>query len=103
MTHVDDLLYAGTPKFHRNIIQSITSKFKISRVDSGVFNYLGWQVCQLDGCITVDQLQYGEKVAPVVISPRRKQYAETLLSEEEKLMYQKKARSIAVAKRTDPS
>lgn len=87
-THVDDLLYGGTTKFLKSVIGSVTTTFKISRMDSGIFTYLGWSVNQEEDMITVDQRSFGEKIKPAIITQIRKQNPEDKLSEDEKKIYQ---------------
>jgi len=87
VTHVDDLLFAGTTKFQK-IIQGLYRRFKISRAHAGLFTYLGWNVEQVDNAITVDQRLYGTTIKPVPISWERKKQPESNLSSEEKTAYQ---------------
>ena len=89
ITHVDDLIYAGSTKFKQNIIQQIKKKFVISREASGSFKYLGWSINQFEDCIKVDQRIYAENVKPVQIDTKRKQQTEDYLNAEEIKQYQK--------------
>ena len=88
VTHVDDLLYAGTVKFKREIIAGVRQNFKISRMYAGVFTYLGWNVCQESGNICIDQKSYGETIGTMEISSSSKKDPETKLSDKEKKDYQ---------------
>ena len=47
VTHVDDLLYAGNTRFKTDVIQHVTKTFKISRMHSATYTYLGWKVEEL--------------------------------------------------------
>ena len=87
-THVDDLLYAGSVKFKREIIAGVCKIFKISRMHSGVFTYLGWNVRQESGSIWIDQRSYGENVKGLELSASRKIDPENLLNDKEKKEYQ---------------
>ena len=91
LTHVDDLLYAGTPTFHREIIDRVRRDFKISRIHAGVFTYLGWNVKQdtEKGVIRIDQRGYGQSITTTELSIERKKQPESKLTEEEKKVYQK--------------
>ena len=88
-THVDDLLYCGTEKFKRQIIGDVRRNFKISRMHSGVFTYLGWNVNQKTDRICIDQRSYGESVKPIDLSSKRKRESDSRLSDEEKTEYQR--------------
>ena len=88
VTHVDDLFYCGGTSFKKNIIQPILSKFKISRMKTGVFTYLGWSVCQEDEYISVDQNEYTKLIKPIPISPSRKKSLDADLTTEEHKQYQ---------------
>ena len=88
VTHVDDLLYAGNTKFHREIMRNVLSTFKISKMSSKDFTYLGWDISQQDGFIGVNQLEYGKTIEPVVVSKKMSKDNERALTDEEKTKYQ---------------
>ena len=88
VTHVDDVLYAGNAEFNRVIIQHLKKDFKISRMTTGVFTYLGWSVKQEKGCITVDQKNYADGIKPVLLSASRKKNVDEDLTAEEQTSYQ---------------
>ena len=88
VTHVDDLLYAGTAKFQKEIIAGIRKKFKISRMNAGIFTYLGWNVHQELETIKIDQRNYGDTIQPIEISSTRIKEVDSILNEEEKKNYQ---------------
>ena len=86
VSHVDDLLYAGNSKFHRECMKQVLATFKISRLHTKDFTYLGWSIGQNKGHITVDQRQYGLDIKPTKL-PRNSDKERTL-SETEKKAYQ---------------
>ena len=88
VTHVDDLLYAGNTRFKNDIIKHIMKTFKISRLNSGVFTYLGWKVNQTEDCITIDQRDYGQGIKAVPVSSTRRKETDSLLIDTEKKQYQ---------------
>ncbi|XP_063683937.1 uncharacterized protein LOC134818355 [Bolinopsis microptera] len=88
VTHVDDILHCGTTRFKNTVIKSIYSTFKISRSYTGVFTYLGWKVVQNED-IYVDQRDYALAIRPVDIASSRCTEAESDLTEEELVEYQK--------------
>ena len=44
ISHVDDMMYGGTNAWIDRVIGGIEHAFKISRMDEGVFNYIGIDV-----------------------------------------------------------
>ena len=57
--HVDDFVYCGNNKFHKNVIEVLTIKFKISSRSKNTFKYIGLMIAQTkDGGITVSQSEY---------------------------------------------
>ena len=89
VTHVDDIIYAGSQKFKDIIIKPILAKFKISKMASGIFQYLGWTITQDKDCIRVDQNKYAKTIIPVVLESKRKNQLEEFLTESEVKQYQK--------------
>ena len=90
MTHVDDLLYAGTSKFHSEVIREILKFFKISKMHDGTFVYLGLSVIQNKGFTTLDQRNYTKSIDPVEITLNRRKEPEDRLTENEQIQYQQK-------------
>ena len=88
VTHVDDLFYCGGSNFKRDVIQPILKKFKISRLKTGVFTYLGWSVTQDDDCISVDQSDYAKTIKSVDLPASRKKALDDELTQEEHKQYQ---------------
>ncbi|KAL5255720.1 hypothetical protein ACHWQZ_G011070 [Mnemiopsis leidyi] len=88
VTHVDDLLHCGTTRFKNTVIRSIHNTFKISRNNTGMFTYLGWNVVQSKDSIFVDQRDYASAIKPIEISVSRSREIESDLTELETTEYQ---------------
>ena len=86
--HVDDILYSGSTRFKKTVIQSIYDNFKVSRSYSGVFTYLGWNVEQKKDCIFVDQRQYCRTVQPLKVDDFKNRDPDSSVDEEQKKFYQ---------------
>ena len=89
VTHVDDLIYAGTTKFIKNVIQKLTKKFVISRLHSGTFQYLGWNITQYEDHIKVHQNTYAETIKSVKVDSQRKLQPDEYLDKDEVKQFQK--------------
>ena len=70
--HVDDLLYAGTSCFEKDVIEPLHSIFSRGSKQIGCFTYIGIHLKQLDDkSIVVDQARYTESLKKVEIDPHR--------------------------------
>lgn len=89
VTHVDDVLYAGTTRFKDQVIKSVFDRFKISSEYRDNFKYLGLNIVQDEEtrAITVDQKEYAESVQPAEVLPSRRRDPEDDLSESEKTSF----------------
>ena len=58
LMHVDDMLYFGSQKFLHSVIEPFKSNFKISRLDSKAFKYVGINISQMEDHVTLDQRDY---------------------------------------------
>ena len=74
VTHVDDVLFAGTTRFHQTVMKSVMQTFKISKQATGIFTYLGLSVTQDKeaGMIKVDQTHYSEGIKTIEMSVDQK-------------------------------
>ena len=70
VTHVDDLMYAESTNVIKNVIQSITKTFVISRLHSGTFQYLGWSITQYKDHVKVHQNTYAQTIKQVEVDSR---------------------------------
>lgn len=62
VVHVDDFCFAGTPSFHREVIEPIKKKYVIGSHDISSFSFTGWSLSQDKTGITVSQNDYLEHV-----------------------------------------
>ena len=63
VSHVDDLLLIGDAKFEEEIESKLGECFKLSKIESGSFNYCGCTIKKkLDGDIQLDQNEYAAKI-----------------------------------------
>jgi len=102
VTHVDDLLYAGNAKFYKEVIRKITTCFKISKMNSKDFSYLGWSIKQQGDAITVDQREYCEKIQPVSMDRRNKDLERPLTSREKGLYQETLGKLLWISSQTRP-
>ena len=62
-THVDDIIYGGTPEFEESIIKPLMNTFNISKTDHDSFVFCGMSLRQnSDYSITVSQTDYAETI-----------------------------------------
>lgn len=58
LIHVDDILYFGSDKFLKSVVQPFKDTFQISRDESEVFKYVGIQIKQNTHNLEISQKQY---------------------------------------------
>ena len=58
VTHVDDFLFAGCPKFHSGIIQKVLDHYVIGAREDTNLTFTGWQLSQDQKGITLSQQDY---------------------------------------------
>ena len=58
LMHVDDLLYFGTDDFMTRVIEPLKSCFKISKLESETFKYVGINITQKKEYVLLDQKDY---------------------------------------------
>ena len=68
LVHVDDLLYAGTEDFLKNVILPFEEKFQISKQESKAFKYVGIDVVQSGKEISISQKHYLESMKSELIT-----------------------------------
>ena len=101
--HVDDFAYCGNSTFHQTVIEEIKKRFSISKVESGIFNYVGLQVAQRREGITVNQDLYINTIEPLPwTSSRREQKTADLTSDEKKQLKRLGGQMLWVASQTRP-
>lgn len=64
--HVDDLTYAGTNVFYKNIIQPLKNYFKFGKMSAESFKYVGWSISHDENRIKIDQDDYVEEKCELV-------------------------------------
>ena len=63
VSHVDDLLLAGDEEFKMDIESKLKIYFKLSKIETGSFNYCGCRIIMLkNGDIQLDQNEYADKI-----------------------------------------
>ena len=63
--HVGDFAYCRNAKFHKTVIEEVKKRFSISKVESGIFNYVSLQVTQTREGITVNQDLHISTIEPL--------------------------------------
>ena len=61
--HVDDVCFAGSGKFYKEIIEKIVRKYTVGRIESDSFNFTGWNLRQNAEGIVLTQQSYLEKLS----------------------------------------
>ena len=84
VTHVDDFIYAGIEQWHRDVIDQVMSKFKISAHAAGTFRYVGLNVLQTADGIYIDQQAYVQGLKQIEVTSERLQSKDDILSATEK-------------------
>ena len=81
--HVDDLFWGGSKAFEDNVINPFKCIFEIGKESSQSFKYLGLQIKQNPGNISIDQINYCRSLNVIVISKERKIQKHLPLGKEE--------------------
>ena len=89
VTHVDDFLDAGNEKFKKDILDKIKQSFIIGSEAQTEFEYIGVNIEQKNGDVTLDQIPYSNTVDMYDISNERKQQRNDSLTPEELKGYRK--------------
>ena len=87
--HVDDFLVGGNKEFKTKVIEELMKILKTSCREQDKFRYIGWDICQDENGIQIDQNAYKETIEPVKISFSRMHQTDHELNEYEKKQYQK--------------
>ena len=83
--HVDDFNFAGTQRFHDNVIKPMKREFKFGKSSYETFKYVGWNISHTRDSITVDQNDYiDEKCEEIPIKPGRMRERDAEVSSEER-------------------
>ena len=68
MIHVDDILFFGSKRFVREVIEPFKTKFQISREEERAFKYLGVELKQHDDHVILNQREYLESMKVELLS-----------------------------------
>ena len=68
---VDDIIFAGTAQFHRDIITKLKKAFSFGPESSDMFTYIGINIIQNEHGISIDQNNYTDTLKLVPISSER--------------------------------
>ena len=63
VTHVDDILFTGSPEFHRVHMDTFLKKFTLGKLQKNKFDYCGSTIEVTPQCISVSQEHYAKKIA----------------------------------------
>ena len=69
--HVDDLMFGGTDKFQKNVIEALKRKFKLSTEVETEFVYTGLDIRQSSAFINLSQIGYADQISEISIDPIR--------------------------------
>ena len=81
--HVDDFCWGGSEQFQSSIIGKIRETFSTSQEEITTFKYLGLNIKQTNGCISIDQNLYIDELSEVQINCERKLEKHAQLNKEE--------------------
>ena len=85
--HVDDGIGGGSEKFMK-MLARVEARFKFGAVDKGEVTYTGIRFRQWDdSSIEYDQVEYIEKIAPIVLGRGRKDDPKALVTEDERTSF----------------
>ena len=82
--YVDDFFWSGTPKFQQDVIAHICRVFCVGNSESGTLKYVGLNIENGERSFLVHQIPYASTLSTVVMSHRRMQNKDALLTEDEK-------------------
>ena len=83
-SHVDDVLWASTTSFEKNVIDKLKSTFQISKETcEDAFKYVGLSLEHEDGIISINQDHYINDIKPIEINKSPKRDPHDLVSAEE--------------------
>ncbi|XP_057302644.1 uncharacterized protein LOC130636814 [Hydractinia symbiolongicarpus] len=69
--HVDDFVLAGNKIFEASIMSQLIKTYKVGKIEETNFKYIGINISQDGGNITMDQKQYVECIQEIQISNKR--------------------------------
>jgi hypothetical protein len=63
VTHIDDFLFCGSEKFHKNIIQKVLKRYVVGTLEDTALTFTGWQLKQTPDGITLTQEAYHQQMS----------------------------------------
>jgi hypothetical protein len=87
MIHVDDILYFGTTEFLNKVMTPFKRTFKISREDMNAFKYVGINIDQGPGSISMDQRDYLESMKAELLPKETTKDTLRFVSDDEKKIF----------------
>ena len=87
IVHVDDLLFFGTEGFIEHVISPFKKVFKISREDAEMFKYVGINIEQKNGLLSLDQREYLDSLKTDLLSKDAMKDKLRFVDEKEKLIF----------------
>lgn len=85
--HVDDFCWGGTERFEECVMSRLKKDFLVGTTDSGQFKYVGINIKQEAGGISLDQEHYIKSLHQVEISQKKGQRKDMNLNEDEMHRY----------------
>ena len=91
ITHIDDFLYAGTPRFHETVIKGVQKRYVIGSVEDTRMTFTGWELSQTQEGITLKQDTYADsiKLEPFEHFRRFTAKDEQILGENDQTLFRK--------------
>ena len=66
--HADDFLHAGDEQFDHEVMEGLTTRFIAGRIESSQFHYVGFELKQIPGRISLNQNDYISELEPGVLN-----------------------------------
>ena len=89
LSHVDDILWAGSESFKLKVIEPFCKLFSVRSQSANCFKYLGLNITQRfnENCIYVDQIEYVNNIEPIAVSNQRKKSKTDACNKDETSMF----------------
>ena len=82
--HVDDVMYGGSVRFIKEVINKLVAVFEVSVQNCTNFKYVGLDIVQTSSCIQFSQNTYVQSMESVSVSNARAMRRKELLTDEER-------------------
>ena len=87
VSHIDDFLHAGDDVFEKDVMDPLRERFEAGKLEEGNFLYVGFQICQREEGIVLDQSDYVRTMDRKPLSVDGSKGREEALSAEEMSQY----------------